>query len=383
MKVFNKIPILLIFFVISTNFIYGDLSQENLENDLKYYYKISKEKNLTANDKLYILNKIYEKYKSSNLNLTKLELEISEVKKELKNVSNSNNTKKKVEDKVSNETLQDVTYKISSGDVLFIKVLPAEELSKEVVVSQDGKIVVPLIGSLKAEGKTLKELENELEKAFSLYIAHPKINITMKYFSKKQVFIMGEVRNPGIYQYREGLKLFELISQAGGLTQYAGTKNIKIYRGEKGKQKVINVNLEEVLTDVSKDIVLEPADIVEIPRQPKSISVIGAVNYPGSFEWYEGMDVLKALSLARGHTDLASLSNVKIFREKTSLHKEVISVNVNKLLKGDLTKNILLQPGDVVYIPRKFLVTGQWFVNTVLPWLTLITTIFLLLSYTK
>ncbi len=383
----------------------AQLSSKDLEADLKYYYKTVQQQKLTPNDKMYILNKIYEKYKNTNLNLTKLEQEIEKVKKELEkekqksqkqikvssttyNVENKTQNMQKltiVDERKDKEEVktEDERYKISSGDVLFVRISPAEELSREVVVTPDGRIVLPLIGTLKAEGFTIKELQDNIEKNLAVYIANPKVSITVKYFSKKQIFVMGEVKTPGGYQYKEGLKLFELISQAGGLTQYAGARNIKIYRGEKDKQEVINVNLEEIISDPSKDILLKPGDIIEVPKQPKTIAVIGAVNYPGNFDWYDGIDILKAISLARGHTDVASLSTVKIFREKNQKEKEVINVDVAKLLKGDLSKNVVLQPGDVVYIPRKFLVTGQWFVNTVLPWLTLITTILLLINYTK
>ncbi len=373
----------------------SQLTSKNLESDLKYYYKISQQQKLSYNDRLYILTKIYEKYKNTEVDLTKLQQEIDKVKKEV-NLQKQETQKEefkttnklelktqKFETQNVGSSIDEEKYKISSGDVLFIRIFPSEELSTEVIVTPDGKIVLPLIGALKAEGLTTKELKKNIENSLSVYISNPKVNIVVKYFSKKQIFIMGEIKNPGGYQYKEGLKLLELISQAGGVTAYAGVRNIKVYRGEKEKQEIITVNLEEIFSDTSKDVLLQPADIVEVPRQPKSISVIGAVAQSGSFDWYEGIDILKAISLARGHTDIASLSNVKIFREKTPTEKEVILVDINKLLKGDLTKNVFLQPGDVVYVPRKFLVTGQWFVNTVLPWLTLITTILVLINYTK
>ncbi|MCX7715942.1 MAG: polysaccharide export protein [Endomicrobia bacterium] len=372
------------------------LTQETLEADLQYYYNISKQKNLSPNDKLYILNRIYNKYKSSNVNLLKLQQEINIVKNELQkqkkivihSTQSYHTTELSTQQDRKNlqiispiEKSEEEKYKISAGDVLFIKVKPAEELSKEVVVTPDGKIVLPLIGTIKVEGLTLKEAEKIIEKNLSIYITNPEVSIVTKFFSKRQVFILGEVKNPGGYQYRENLKLFELISESGGVTQYAGTKNIKIYRGEK-KQQVLTVNLEEIFSEPDKDILLQPGDIIEVPRLPKTISVIGEVNYPGSYEWYENIDVIKVLTLARGYTATAKLSSVRVFRE-TPQGKQIIPVDVNAILSGKLEKNIILQPGDVVYVPRKPLVSAQWFVNTVLPWLTLITTVLFLISYTR
>lgn len=371
------------------------LTQDSFESDMQYYYKISKQRNLSANDKLYILNRIYEKYKNSSVDLTKLQQEIQVVKTELekqKTLSvkqdSTSNVDDKQQKKIATESLQlttykqtDEKYKISAGDVLFVRVSPAEELSKEVIVTADGKIVLPLIGSVKVEGMTLAETEKMLEKLYAVYISNPKVNIVVKFYSKRQLFIMGEVKNPGGYPYEENIKLLELISKAGGLTQYAG-KTVKIYRGEKTEQQVITVNIDEILKDVSKDVVLVPGDIIEVIKGPKTVSVIGEVVYPGTYDWYENLDVLKAISMARGYTATAKLSGVKVFRE-TSKGKEVINVNVARVLNGKMEENILLQPGDIVYVPRKPLVSGQWFVNTVLPWLTLIASVFLLISYVR
>jgi len=372
-----------IFFFFSLYSQQTKLTQKQLNSDLQYYYKTVQKQNLSANDRLYILNKLYDKYKNSGLDLSKLEQEINLVKNELEKQKQQS---QKVEQKTSQQAEQkiksvDDDYKISAGDILFVRVSPAEELSKEVVVSPDGKIVLPLIGTVKVEGYTIKEAEQIIQKNLAVYITQPKVNITVRLFSKKQVFILGEVKSPGGYSYKEGMKLFELISQAGGLTKYAGTRNIKIYRSEKKEQKFITVNLDEIIADTTKDVLLLPGDIIEVPRQPKSISVIGEVNSPGIYDWHEQLDIIEALSLAKGYTPIAKLGSVKIFRQLPNGEKKVILVNVAEILKGKLQKNVVLEPGDVVYVPKKPLVSGSWFVNTVLPWITLITSVLLLMAY--
>jgi len=132
---------------------------------------------------------------------------------------------------------------------------------------------------------------------------------------------------------------------------------------------------------MSKDFPLLPGDIVEVPRQPKSISVIGEVNSPGIYDWHEQLDIIEVISLAKGYTPIAKISSVKIFRQSPNGEKQVINVNVAEILNGELQKNVVLEPGDVVYVPKKPLVSGSWFVNTVLPWITLITSVLLLMAY--
>ncbi|MFQ3675265.1 MAG: polysaccharide biosynthesis/export family protein [Endomicrobiia bacterium] len=359
------------------------LTQKDLEADMRYYNKISVEKNFTKNDKLYLLNKLFDKYRNTDLDISAIVKEIDKINKESKKVLPVEKKTVVVEKKpiVSQE---EQNYVITSGDIIYIYVTPSEELSRESIVNADGMITFPLIGAVKASGLTVKELSTVLEKALSVYITDPKVTITMKSFSKKQIFIMGEIRQSGGYQYKEGMKLLDLITTAGGFTNFAGTKNIKIYRGEKDKRQTITVNLEEIMKtgDTTKDFVLRPGDIVEVPRQPKTVSVIGAVNSPGNFDWYEGINLLEAISLAKGQTDFASLGAIKIFRGTTQQQKMLV-VNLNNILKGDLKNNLVLEPGDIIVIPRKPLVASQWFVNTVLPWLSLIAMTFVIINYTK
>lgn len=392
--------IILIFSGIIASISYSkNYTQKDLESDLNYYYKIaSQRKDLTTNDKLYILDRIYQKYKTTNLDLSKLTKEIETLKLQLEKEKSSKTTTSlststaeallknpniDEEKKEFKKIIEDEKYRISTGDILYISVFPTEELSTEVIVLPDGKISFPLIGKLKVEGLTIKELQNLLEKNLSVYISKPKVSIAIRYFAKKQVFIIGEVRNPGGYQYYDGLKLLEIISCAGGFTPDAGTKNIRIHRIKKGKQKTILVNFEEIMMDTSKDVLLEPADIIEVPKQLKSISVIGSVINPRNFEWQDDLDLLKALSLAGGPTDIANLTTIRIFRENPDGSREVIDINGKKLFKGELKYNKKLQPGDVIYVPKKPLVTGQWLVNTLLPWASLIISIFIIITYLK
>jgi polysaccharide export outer membrane protein len=387
MKLKNLLIIFLIFQLSNISiFATSNLTQKDLEADIRYYNKISVEKNFTKNDKLYLLNKLFDKYRNTDLDISVIVKEIDKINKETnkQSVTTQKLTLPEKKSVIPVASSEEQSYVITSGDVIYIHIIPSEELSREVIVSADGMITFPLIGAIKAAGLTVKGLKTVLEKALSIYITDPKVTLTMKSFSKKQIFIMGEVKQSGGYQYREGMKLLDLITLAGGVTNFAGTKNIKIYRGEKDKRETITVNLEEIIKsgDTTKDFILRAGDIIEIPRQPKTVSVIGAVNNPGNFDWYEGINLLEAISLAKGQTEVASLGKIKIFRG-TNKEQKMLVTNLDNVLKGDLKNNILLEPGDIIVVPRKPLVASQWFVNTVLPWLSLIAMTFVIINYTK
>ncbi|MFN3967010.1 MAG: SLBB domain-containing protein [Endomicrobiia bacterium] len=364
-----------------------NLSEETLKSDLSYYKKLSIQKNLTDNDKYYILLRIYEKYKDTSIDISNLIKEIKKVKPDFQAKSSTKaksdeEIKKNQEIKSETEKIKE-DYKIEEGDVLNIFVQPANELSRETIVLQDGTIDFPLIGNIKAKGLTAKQLSKVIEDGLSLYVTRPSVSVSIKYFSRRQVFVMGEVVRPGAYEYRENFRLFDLITTAGGFTQLAGTKNIKVHRGEPHSRKTININLDEILRsgDLSKDFVLEPGDIVEVPRQPKKISVIGEVRNPGNYDWKEDMFVLDAVSIAGGPSDLAKLGSVKIFRE-TQESRKTFEVNLRKVMSGNTRFDKKLEPGDIVFVPKKTLASGQWFVNTLLPWLSLISLVLVIIAYT-
>jgi len=361
------------------------LSEETLKSDLSYYKKISTQKNLTNNDKYYILLKIYDKYKNTSIDKSGLLREIKKVKPDFQeeNSTEIKSDKKIQETKPPESEKEKEGYRIEQGDVLSIFVQPADELSRETIVLQDGTIDFPLIGNVKAKGLTAKELSKVIEQGLSLYVTKPSVSVRVKYFSRRQVFVMGEVLRPGAYEYRENLRLFDLITTAGGFTQFSGTKNIKVHRGEPQDRKTINVDLDEILKsgDLSKDFILEPGDIVEVPRQPKKISVIGEVRTPGNYDWKENMFVLDAVSVAGGPGDLAKLGSVKIFRE-TGTSRKTFEVNLKKVMSGNTQLDKKLEPGDIVFVPKKTLASGQWFVNTVLPWLSLISLVLVIIAYT-
>ncbi len=163
-------------------------------------------------------------------------------------------------------------YKISPGDIISINIYPATEFSREVVVSPDGTIEIPLLGSLKVSGFKTFELEKIITDKLSKYVSNPKVDVSVKMFSAYRVAVIGSIQRSGYYQYRENMNILELIAEAGGLADYADTKNIKIYRKIKDSKgsitdSVINVSIDSFFNQSHPLPSLEAGDIVYIPRQ--------------------------------------------------------------------------------------------------------------------
>jgi polysaccharide biosynthesis/export protein len=271
-------------------------------------------------------------------------------------------------------------YQIEPGDILAVSILPAQELSREVIVQPDGNIAFPLIGLISAKGKTAKELGSMLQTSLKKYIANPKVKVSVKKFSGMQIFVTGEVRSVGSYNYKENLKLLQFISSIGGFTNEANRQAIKIYRGAGDKRKTFTVNIEDIISsgDLTKDFILQPGDIIEVPKGNAKVSILGDIKTPGFYELKENMRLLELVSLAGGFTETAKISKISIINEfDASTPKKVREVNLNRILSGK-DDDVPINKGDTVYIPKKNIATANWFLNNIMPWLSLISLILVL-----
>lgn len=267
-------------------------------------------------------------------------------------------------------------YKFEPGDVLAITVYPAEELSRQLVILPDGKLPFPLIGNLEARGLTPDQLEKSMTKKLSKYIADPTVSISIKKFSRRQVFITGQVRRAGAFPYKEDLRLMEFISSLGGFIKNANRKEIKVHRGPPDKRQVHTVNLDQIIEsgDFSNDFLLEPGDIVEVDKSHDKVVILGALN--GNYDYIEGYRLMELISKAGGIKNEAKISKVTITRtrnmENKPITKQVLKINLKNVLEGD-EQDIELHSGDIIYIPKKSIARANWFVKDVAPWLSLLT----------
>jgi polysaccharide export outer membrane protein len=167
-------------------------------------------------------------------------------------------------------------YFIEAGDVISVNVFPAQEFSKEVTVQPDGTIEIPLLGSMRAQGIKPGELEKMLTAKFSKYVSNPSITLNVRRFSFNRVALIGQVKSPGYHEFREGMRLLDLVALAGGTADYSRDSKVRIYRkirgeGDKLTEVVIKANLEDVFDGkMESNIPLVTGDIVYIPRKPYS-----------------------------------------------------------------------------------------------------------------
>jgi len=159
-------------------------------------------------------------------------------------------------------------YRVGIGDLLQIEVYDEPDLTKEVRVLTDGNISFPLLGSVKAAGLTVTNLEEEIKRRLGeKYLVSPQVTVFVKEFSR--VFVFGEVKNPGSFPLYGEMTVFEAVTLAGGFTEVANTSKVKVIRREQdGREVTFNVNIENLTKkgDVSEDKELQANDRVIVSR---------------------------------------------------------------------------------------------------------------------
>ncbi len=157
-------------------------------------------------------------------------------------------------------------FVVGVQDVLAINVWKEPELSaSEVVVRPDGMITLPLIGDVRADGLTTLQLQEAISNRLTAYVANPTVTVTVVRIESHKVSIVGQVTKPGSYPLIAPMTVLELIALAGGLTEYAKTKDIKIVRKKDGK--TLSFNYKDVIKgkNLQQNVFLEVGDIVLVP----------------------------------------------------------------------------------------------------------------------
>lgn len=158
-------------------------------------------------------------------------------------------------------------YVIGPEDVLAIVYWRESDLSGEVTVRSDGKISLPLLNDVEAAGLTPTQLRDRLIEASKRYVADPNVSVVVRQMNSRKVFITGEVARPGPYPLTGRTTVLQLIALAGGLLEYADTKNIVIVRTGTDRPQSYRFNYRDVasLKNLSQNIELQPGDTVVVP----------------------------------------------------------------------------------------------------------------------
>jgi len=159
-------------------------------------------------------------------------------------------------------------YRLGAGDVLEIITWKEPDFSREdVFVRNDGYITFPLLGDIRAEGRTTGELKNDLEKKLQDYVEAPEITVTVRNPGSQRFYVLGEVVNTGEYPLLKKMTVLQAFAMAGGFTEWASKKKIILLRRENGKEKIYEINYKDIVKrkDYSQNVLLQADDTIIVP----------------------------------------------------------------------------------------------------------------------
>ncbi len=250
------------------------------------------------------------------------------------------------------------------GDVLDITVYAEPDLQLSVRLPESGSFTYPLIGLVQAAGLSPNALETAIRDRLAQdYIVNPQVTVTVSSFAPRQVFILGGVQKPSGYILppSERMTLLQLISVAGGITDKAYKEYVQIVRtGPKGEREVVQLSLVAIESAIAQgkgdaDIQLQPEDLVMIPSAARQVYVLGAVKEPGFFEIPADTRMTASMAIARAgsYTRFASKGSVQILRQVPGGAPKKLEVNLDDVMSGKLDADVVLEPGDVVWVPER------------------------------
>jgi len=253
-------------------------------------------------------------------------------------------------------------YMLGHGDLLQVTVFEVEELETEVRVSSRGFITLPLLGQLKVKGRSVREAELLVEELYrKSYIKKPHVTIFVKENFSQRITLVGQVKNPGTYDYIAKQRLLEVLVLSGGLSDKAG-RIVQIRRkGEgNGEQNVFMVDLDKLITEGQDGLNIEinGGDVIFIP-EAGVFFVDGAVRRPGSYPIRQRTTLREALQTAGGFQPWADPKEVLLVRYLTTGKKEIIKID----LTGPKKEEVQIKDRDVIFADTSVwgkIKSGSW-----------------------
>jgi polysaccharide export outer membrane protein len=157
-------------------------------------------------------------------------------------------------------------YIIGPGDFLDISVWKDEVLSRTVVVLTDGTISFPLIGKIKAAGRTIAKVKDEIVQKLVRYYPEPEVSIDVKQSNSMLIYVIGRVNAPGRQVLNANIDVIQALAMAGGPNPFASRNKIKILRKEGDKTVVLPFRYDDVIEGkIETNVELKRGDVIVVP----------------------------------------------------------------------------------------------------------------------
>lgn len=246
------------------------------------------------------------------------------------------------------------TYVIGPGDVLSLEYGGRAAGSSLLTVDSEGRVRVPSLGLVMVGGRTLAAARADIVKRLQSFLPGAILDVRLLEPRAFKVFVLGEVRQPGVVEVVGSARVFEAIAAAGGEDSTASSRNIRLLRKD---GRVVSVDLARFLRigDWESNPFLEDGDRVVVPVVLDRVGVFGAVAHAGTIEFRPGDSLATLIRLAGGALASARPDSIQILRFRGASEIDTLYASSDPSLSGS-GEPVLLQPDDRVFVRGK----AQW-----------------------
>jgi polysaccharide export outer membrane protein len=248
------------------------------------------------------------------------------------------------------------SYTLGDGDEITVDVWNHPELSGKHIVGPDGKITVPISGTVKVADLTREDAQQAIAASLTRYYSDLSVTMRVDRYTSYRIYILGRAGVPGILQFDAQPTLLDVVTRASAIPgattglDKAGLGRCAILRG---RDEIIWVDLRALFGagNLALNIRLARNDMVYLPDNGDGlVYVLGEVKKPGAFHFTPTMSFLDAFSQAGGSTEDASENKIEVIRSVSGVQREL---RLTDLLSGPEHLNFALQEGDILYVPRR------------------------------
>lgn len=161
----------------------------------------------------------------------------------------------------------DAAYTLHPGDKIEVSVWKEPDLQKQLVISPDGKMSLPLAGEFLAAGKTVAQVRTEIETRLKTLMTEPVVTVSIMDVNGNVAYVIGQVNKPGALVMNPRINVLQALSLTGGGTPFAKLDNIIIVRGAASGQRVLSFRYGQVAEGkhLEQNVILESGDVVIVP----------------------------------------------------------------------------------------------------------------------
>ena len=242
-------------------------------------------------------------------------------------------------------------YSIGPGDEVRLQLWGKQNQQLSLTVSRDGTISLPDIGPEPVVGLTFAELKERIATLIDEHFIGVKASVSLGELRSMRVFVLGDARNPGAYTVSSLSTITNALFVSGGISKTGSLRSVQLKRNGR---VISDLDLYNLLLkgDSSKDVRLQPGDVIFIPPVGQLVGIKGEVRRPALYELKNQQSLSDLLTLAGGFTASAYPKRAQLQRVDDSFNLTLKDLDLSE----QKNKKLNLKAGDILTVSS---VSGQ------------------------